>query len=321
MASDRIYGKFTLAIGTKAEGVDAVAYGTVLVNTAALIDEYTNALETGAKFEIAVRAERKGSHLADIILQAGTAVGVTSQYITPDNILLAKAFAGKVISGVAKCWELAKKLQGEPPARIEQHGDAVNIVIKGDVNAPISITVDKSVADTVIKNEHAKIAIANTFQALEGEDDVGRVMLLNQANRELVQVNREDFRPMSKRLATEKVRHKLVRKRAVLAVNRQSFKKSKKSDFIYVGNEITASIEDDAFWKAIDEGERFAKGDRLVVELEIEQTFNGAANVYENSSYKIIKVQEHRPRKYQRYLVDMEPVLVIEKKKPLRLKE
>ena len=109
----------------------------------------------------------------------------------------------------------------------------------------ITITVDKSVADTVINNEHAKIAIANTFQALEGKDDVGRVVLLDHSKKELIEVNRDDFKGMSKRLPIDKARHRVIRKRAVLAVNRQSFRKSKKSDFIYVGNEITASIEDD----------------------------------------------------------------------------
>lgn len=305
MASRMAYGSFTLAIGSEDHGVDAAAYGTVLVNTANLIDEFSNTLETGARFEIVVEAERKGSHLADIVLQAGEAIGIASSLITPDNIVLAQAFARRVISGVAKCWEVAKKLGGEAPARVEQHGEFANIVINGDMNAPITIEVHQSVADTVLNNEIAKIAIANTFQALEAEKDIASVGLLDKDNQALVEVQRKDFKALSKRVPAQKAgRRSQTRPCAILAVNRQSFKRSKKSDFIYAGNEITATIVDENFWQAIDRGERFAKGDRLVTVLEIEQIYNESVRAWENYSYKILSVLEHRPRPFQRDLID-----------------
>jgi len=44
--------------------------------------------------------------------------------------------------------------------------------------------------------------------------------------------------------------------------------------FFYAGNRISASIGDVAFFKLIDGGERFAKGESLVVDLEIHQLFD-----------------------------------------------
>ena len=40
----------------------------------------------------------------------------------------------------------------------------------------------------------------------------------------------------------------------------------------------------------------FRSGDKLVVNLEINQVFNEAANTFVNESYHIVKVVEHIPR-------------------------
>ena len=47
----------------------------------------------------------------------------------------------------------------------------------------------------------------------------------------------------------------------------------------------------------IEKGEvAFRSGDRLIVNLEIEQVFNEAANTFINDSYRITKVLQHIPR-------------------------
>jgi hypothetical protein len=77
--------KFSIKFDSKAHEIDAGAYGSVLVNTVALVDEVTNELEGFGKFKINVTAERKGSYIVDLTMQAGAALGLTSQMITADN--------------------------------------------------------------------------------------------------------------------------------------------------------------------------------------------------------------------------------------------
>jgi hypothetical protein len=65
-----------------------------------------------------------------------------------------------------------------------------------------------------------------------------------------------------------------------------SFDDKLKSDFYFKGNKISVKINDPNFQKRIDNGEAFAKGDILEVDLEIKQKFEQAVNTYINKSYK-----------------------------------
>ena len=62
------------------------------------------------------------------------------------------------------------------------------------------------------------------------------------------------------------------------------------------GNKQIFYVDKDDFEK-IEKGEvAFRSGDRLIVNLEIEQVFNEAANTFVNDSYRITKVIQHIPR-------------------------
>ena len=63
-------------------------------------------------------------------------------------------------------------------------------------------------------------------------------------------------------------------KHTTLNIIRISFDDKLKSDFYFKGNKISVKISDPDFQKRIDNGESFAKGDILEVELEIKQKFS-----------------------------------------------
>ena len=66
-----------------------------------------------------------------------------------------------------------------------------------------------------------------------------------------------------------------------------------------MGNKISSKIKDDIFAERIDKGERFGKGDTLIVEMEVKQEFVESVNTYVNKSYQVIKINEHIERKPQ----------------------
>ncbi len=78
------------------------------------------------------------------------------------------------------------------------------------------------------------------------------------------------------------------------------FEEKYKWEFYYKNHKITAKIDDAEFFKKINSGEKFGKGDVLRVELEIFQIKDEVADVFVNHSYRILKVIEHRPRQQQR---------------------
>ncbi|MFK7946285.1 MAG: hypothetical protein AB8G11_01755, partial [Saprospiraceae bacterium] len=86
---------------------------------------------------------------------------------------------------------------------------------------------------------------------------------------------------------------------ATLNITKLSFDKGLKWSFIYEGIKISANIIDDDFFKNIDEGKQFAKGDSLIVDLKIHQEFDNSVNAYINKKYQIVKVNNHIQRAKQ----------------------
>ena len=85
-----------------------------------------------------------------------------------------------------------------------------------------------------------------------------------------------------------------------LNIVRLSFDKSLKWDFYYRGNKISAKIKDPNFYEIIDNGESFAKGDVLEVELQINQLFDETVNTFINKSFQINRIINHYKRAEQK---------------------
>ena len=83
-----------------------------------------------------------------------------------------------------------------------------------------------------------------------------------------------------------------------LVIIRCSFDPTLKWDFIYTGFKISAKIIDISFWGSIDKY-KFAKGDRLEVEMNILQEWDDSVQVYIHKSYEIITVYSHTSKPEQ----------------------
>lgn len=81
--------------------------------------------------------------------------------------------------------------------------------------------------------------------------------------------------------------------RAYLSIISLSFNKGDNWRFIYQGHKISTKLSDGGLQQAIDEGAAFAKGDALVVELELCQEWNSEYKAYVNQSYRVRRVLEH----------------------------
>lgn len=290
-------GKLSLKFGVEKHEIDAVVYGKVLINTVTLIEQTNKELHTNAHFQIRVKAEREGSYLADIVLQAATILGISAPLLTAENFEEAHKFAKTVILFVGQVFETRKKTGGERPNN-SVHLEDGTVNITGDNYGTINI--NKTTNNILFENPEAEKAVREIFTALKQENDIEDFSLLDENNQVLFEAERKDFSAMSKKIETvEQTRKVIVDNDAVLSIVRQSFEKEKTSDFIYHNRPITASIGDERFWEAIDRGERFAKGDKLFVDLEIMQDFNKALDVFEDKGYKILVVNQHVPRPEQ----------------------
>lgn len=298
--TDNDRGKFSIKFETDRHEIDASTYGKVLVNTVILVDEVTNELEGFAQFKLKVTAEKKGSYLTDLTMQAAAVIGVTSSMITPENIFAAKEFASRVVKTLGKVLELAKKLGGEPPKQISQKGDKT-VVITGDNN---TINIDNSVHNIVLNNNRAQDAIRDIFVPLSDHPEIDGIEILDEKEQPVFESKKADFPKLATRVTKKQEKERTRNVTATLTPVRQSFDRTKKSDFVYAGNRITADITDEAFWNRIEADEAFAKGDKLKVKLEIREQLNQTLNTYERKGYKILEVVEHRPNPNQKLPFD-----------------
>lgn len=274
--------KFTLKFGGEENDINATTYGLILINTVALLEEANKELQTGAHLEIKVKSERKGSYLVDLGIQSAAVVGIVAPLITKENIETVKNVASKVISTTTKAMELWKQFKGEKPKEVIDKGNTY-VFVTGDKNR---IEVDSSVKQLVFDNKRGQEALANTFSALSKDGNVKDFAVLDEKEKTLFLAEKDDFPELSKKVEIAQPEKQTLSETTHLYITRQSFEANKKSDFLYKGFQITAWITDKQFWKAVDNGEAFAKGDILFAELEIEQEFNKSINTYENKGYR-----------------------------------
>lgn len=267
-----------------------------MLNTATLVNEASKEIEAPAQLQIKVRAERKGSWLTDIVLQAAETVAVVSPLLNQENIENAKAFGKGVIDLIAGVIKLRKHTGGEKPTSVTKKGDGT-VDISGNNFGTINI---KQNIFNMYNKPDVEEAVDDTFEVLDDDPDVNSYELLDEDEQSLVAVNKNEFEQLAAGIEEEEPEKRtLVENDADLAVIRQSFEADKTCTFLYKGNQITALIADENFWKTVDRGERFAKGDRLFADLEISQEFDRAINEFKNKGYKVLWVKEHIRRERQ----------------------
>jgi hypothetical protein len=293
--------RFKLKFGGEHDDINATTYGQILVNTVVLLEETNKELKTGAHLEIKVKSEKAGSFLVDLGIEPSSIVAAVVPLMTHENIQTVKNVATHVIKTATKAYEFWKKLKGEKPKEVTEKGENV-VIVTGDGN---TVTIEKPVYNLTLNNKRSQEAIANSFAALSKDKSVTDFSVLSEEKEEPLFIAEQEEFP----LLAKKVKGILPVKRPLietvdLYIIRQSFDRSLKSDYLYRGIPISASITDETFWEAVNRGERYGLGDILLSELQIDQEFNKTLNTYQNACYTITRVLQHIPRGTQSSLFE-----------------
>lgn len=294
---DEEVGKLVLKFGVSKHEVNAAVYGQVLLNTVTLLNEANSELNSTAHYKFSVKAEDKGSFLSEIAMIAAIAIQGNAHLFTQENLELAKKFAEPIKTLVGKVLNLRKETEGERPTEVTKvdHG---SVQIKGDNYGPI--TVKQNTYNMTFNRPESEKAIENIFKAANADGDIDEVAYLDENEQPLFEAKKDEFKKLTKKMDPPVPQKKsVVDTDAVLSIVRQSFEKDKSCDFIHDNRPISAYITDDSFWEAIDRGERFAKGDKLFVDLERSQEYDKSLDAFIDKAYKILKVNQHIPRPEQ----------------------
>lgn len=74
---------------------------------------------------------------------------------------------------------------------------------------------------------------------------------------------------------------------------------SNKWGFVWNGLKIQAYIKDDNFFKRVDSGEKFAKGDSLIADIKVYQIYEHSIGNWINDYYEITEIKKHTSRPEQ----------------------
>ncbi len=259
-----------------------------LVNYSFVTQESATYLSPGIKVDIKIKTPQQGSFIILLDLIAQNA----SDLFIRENIALASEIIG-IVGGLygLKKW-IAKN--GKPEV-VKPHEDNSIEISNNNGN----ITINQNVYNIYQENPKVREHLRNTFSKLKEREEITDFAIRDVDSQEnIFEVEKNDFELLSSADdEIEQKKQKVIKENVELSIFKVVFKENYKWEFYFQGNKIYASVKDESFFKKIEKGEvAFRSGDRLIVDLEIEQVFNESANTFVNDSYSILKVTEHIPR-------------------------
>lgn len=262
-----------------------------------LVQDISTQIDSTKSVEIKIKALPPGSFLVDIVLSTKQALG-SSNLLSKENL----GYAKDVIKTVSEIYKLAKFLKGKKPKSTTNQGQNISV----ENNQGAIQVFDFRGANIYLNDKGVRGLISQSFETLENDSSVSGFELLDNNKNKLLEIPRNEFLDLSV-FEDEPINEKTEKLKtitdAIITTFSFDWGLKKKWTFYYEGNKIPIKIIDEDFLKAIEKGESFAKGDALLVDLEIKQEFNVDANVFINVSYSLIKYKKHILRDEQTKIV------------------
>jgi hypothetical protein len=275
---------FKIKFSGQEQMIDANILISSLVCTADIVYEINTYLNTGKKVEVKVKALDKGSFIIDVVL-IESMIDTLYGLFTHENINTVIA----VITMLVEIYALKLHLKDTAPKHLIEDGNSIKIEnVDGNV-----IIVQKPTYNVYTGSSKVQDSLARNFNTLNEDPAITDFSITDGDDNAYIAVNHSDFSAMAVKSVTDEDDCRVVIVSATLHIVRLSFERNLKWEFVYQGNKITAKIKDEAFYQLIDNRERFAKGDELVVEMEISQRWDESVRTYLNSSYLITRVDRH----------------------------
>uniref|UniRef100_A0A7V2ZHH6 Uncharacterized protein n=1 Tax=Ignavibacterium album TaxID=591197 RepID=A0A7V2ZHH6_9BACT len=272
--------------------IDAQTLIQSLACIVTIVEEVNQELFSDQVIDIKINAISKGSFIIDIDIITKILSEVTPLLQRENVDLLAKIIA--IITGI---FTIRKFLKGEKPTERKDYEE--NIQIKNTEGS--ELTIDKQTFNIYNTNININAALDNHFEALNADPSIKSFQIIDKKSNSIFKADKEEFAKLTSQEKFEEIlaEEKIIKLRTFLIIFKIVFDDKYKWEFIYKGNKIKAFIEDETFFKKIDKGEKFSKGDSLEVELEILQYFDHSVKTYLNKTYRVLKVLSHIPRDEQ----------------------
>lgn len=259
-----------------------------LINYSSATQEVSAYLSPGSQVDIKIKAPKQGSFIISVDLIAK----IGENLFTRDNISL----VAEIVTVIGGLYGFKKWISKNGKPDIIKPIDDKHIEISNNNG---NIVISNDIYNIYQENPKVRENLRNTFIKLQEREEITDFSIKDtDKGIDIFKVEKEDFSLLaSKDDEIELRKQRIIREKQDLSVFKIVFRENYKWEFFYQGTKIYASLKDDEFFKRIEKGEiAFRSGDKLIVDLEIEQVFNEAANTFVNDYYNILKVIDHIPR-------------------------
>jgi hypothetical protein len=242
------------------------------------VNEANRELSGGSReVELKINALEKGSFNVDVEL-----VESVKQIFSKDSI----TYIASLCTVIGGTYGLYKWLKGKPVKTEEERDKAKTIIGNANYNVTINVYNQPPIREAISKS----IETADSDVNVEGFSvDTGTTTPVSFERDDFKSYIYDDFDKEVEDIVDEKIEDV----DATLTIIGLNFEPGSKWQFMFNGFKIPMIVRDDALMTAIDEGERFGKGDAIHVKMRILKRYNKAYKTYENKSYKIIEFYQH----------------------------
>ena len=218
----------------------------------------------------------RGSFVTELVFNV-MGPGLTIFAATPPELLI------KILKEAIDIW---KHLKGSPPARIEHVQQEQTVKVTNNNGDVIQVQTQSL---TLVINEKASECVERFIRKPLTVEGIDAVEIASEKDDPIASIASKEaycFIPVAPSETVTDVTMKMS-----LVIEAPVFKEDNKWRFYDGSNTIYAAIDDKVFLARVDAGERFGKGDILVVDLRITQQRSGLKISAERI---VVKVLEHR---------------------------
>jgi paraquat-inducible protein B len=212
-------------------------------------------------------------------------------------------FASTIIGTLADILSIKEFIAGKKPESIKNKNSDSIIIKNKDGQVKIA---SKKAGDIIFNNPTVNVTINNTFHTLQGIDQIEGLSIKDNKGNSKFKTTRNDFEKLSSpnEVIEDKTKDSktIIKYSVPLNVFKIVFGQKYKWEFYYDGKKISATIEDENFYKKLLNRQiQFMNGDILIADQEIDQVFNEIANTYENKKYiiKLVRDIKQHPKQFR----------------------
>ncbi len=277
-----------ITYGSRTHDISADTLLTSLFTTTSLIQEVNKELAPEKRIEVKIKALQEGSF--EVVSSIQEIVNQHPGLFSADTV----QYLGNLITIVVGVLTLRQFLKGEDPKTKQEVDTGIKIEnIDGDV-----MVFDQKVVNIALGNQTVADLVSKQFEKLNQDDQVQSYSISTSKDEvPAFEADRNHFSYLQKKQVVERDQvRQVVKEGANLKIFKLAWDGGYKWGFVYDGNRISANIKDPHFFESIDQGEKFAKGDELEVNLTIYQEYDSSIDGFVNTDYEINEVLKHIPR-------------------------